>query len=277
MKIYNFAVLDADVFAVLSANLKYGIDFRHPMSSSLSLRSDLIPDGICSDAFADALSSRTGHTNCGEPDITKPLTDAGKAFADSSFRVTCGAQILKAYQFAVSTNQNEIGTGRTDVDAQCAAAFWNDLGGVWLPKARARAEFQPGQCSNDMVCCQHTIQKIIQLTYRKRTGGLVGSTEGRFITGKLRNDELFFGQAEHFPNSPDDAGVAGHAATEHYWLADGKPTHDGSFVVADHRIAQTQKNIRRNSSFLLTVDDVGLSKDGTPTGKAGDTLCLLDQ
>ena len=105
----------------------------------------------------------------------------------------------------------------------------------------------------------------------------MGSTEGRFITGKLRNDELFFGQAEHFPNSPDDAGVAGHAATEHYWLADGKPTHDGSFVVADHRIAQTQKNIRRNSSFLLTVDDVGLSKDGTPTGKAGDTLCLLDQ
>ena len=93
----------------------------------------------------------------------------------------------------------------------------------------------------------------------------------------ITDDEFFFGQAEHFPNSPDDAGVAGHAATEHYWLADGKPTHDGRFVVADHRIAQTQKNIRRSSSFLLTVDDVGLSKDGTPTGKAGDTLCLLDQ
>ena len=42
-------------------------------------------------------------------------------------------------------------------------------------------------------------------------------------------------------------------------------------------MAQTQKNIRRSSSFLLTVDDVSLGKDGTPTGKAGDTLCLLDQ
>ena len=117
MKIYNFAVLDADVFAVLSANLKYGIDFRHPMSSSLSLRSDLIPDGICSDTFADTLSSRTGHTDCGKSDIAKPLTDAGKAFADSSFRVTCGAQILKVYQFAVSTNQNEIRAGRTNINA----------------------------------------------------------------------------------------------------------------------------------------------------------------
>lgn len=57
LKIHNFTVLDADVFAILSADLKHGIDFRHPMSSSLGLRSDLIPDSICSDTFADALSS----------------------------------------------------------------------------------------------------------------------------------------------------------------------------------------------------------------------------
>ena len=87
------------------------------MSSSFGLCSDLIPDGICSDAFADALSSRTGHTDCGKLDIAKPLTDVGKAFADSSFRVTCGAQILKVYQFAVSTNQNEVRAGRTNINA----------------------------------------------------------------------------------------------------------------------------------------------------------------
>ena len=57
LKIHDFTVLDADVFAILSADLKHGIDFRHPMSSSLGLRSDLIPDSICSDTFADALSS----------------------------------------------------------------------------------------------------------------------------------------------------------------------------------------------------------------------------
>ncbi len=57
LKIHNFTVLDADVFAILSADLKHSIDFRHPMSSSLGLRSDLIPDSICSDTFADALSS----------------------------------------------------------------------------------------------------------------------------------------------------------------------------------------------------------------------------
>lgn len=56
-QIHNFTVLDADVFAILSADFKHGIDFRHPMSRSLGLRSDLIPDSICSDAFADALSS----------------------------------------------------------------------------------------------------------------------------------------------------------------------------------------------------------------------------
>ena len=164
LKIHNFTVLDADVFAILSADFKHGIDFRHPMSSSLGLRSDLIPDSICSDAFADALSSRTGHTDCGEPDITKPLANTCKAFADSSFRVTCGAQILKVYQFTVSTDQNKISTGRTDVDTQCAATFWNDLGSVWLRKARAGAQFQFGQCSDHVVCCSCTVQIIIQLT-----------------------------------------------------------------------------------------------------------------
>ena len=56
-EIHNFTVLDADVFAILSADFKHGIDFRHPVSCTLGLRSDLIPDNICSDAFADALSS----------------------------------------------------------------------------------------------------------------------------------------------------------------------------------------------------------------------------
>ena len=71
--------------------------------------------------------------------------------------------------------------------------------------------------------------------------------------------------------------IAGNTTAEYHRFTDRQPPHDGSFVVADHRIAQTQKNIRRSSSFLLTVDDVGLGKDGTPTGKAEDTLCLLDQ
>ena len=55
----------------------------------------------------------------------------------------------------------------------------------------------------------------------------------------ITDDEFFFGQAEHFPNSPDDAGVTGHAATEHYWLADGKPPHDGRLIVPDHGITQS--------------------------------------
>ena len=153
LKIHNFTVLDADVFAILSADFKHGIDFRHPMSSSLGLRSDLIPDSIRADALADTLTSGAGHADSRKPDITKPLTNTCKSFADSSFRVTCGAQILKVYQFTVSTDQNKIGTGRTDVDAQCAATFWNDLCSVWLRKARARVQFQFGQCSDRVVCC----------------------------------------------------------------------------------------------------------------------------
>ena len=127
------------------------------------------------------------------------------------------------------------------------------------------------------MCCHCIVQQRIQLRQCKCTFRFARRTDGRFKTRFFRDDQFLFGQAEHIPDSPYHTGVAGHAATEYYRLADGKPTHDGSFVVADHRIAQTQKNIRRSSSFLLTVDDVGLGKDGTPTGKAGDTLCLLDQ
>ena len=134
------------------------------MSCTLGLRSDLIPDSIRADALADTLTSGAGHADSRKPDITKPLTNTCKSFADSSFRVTCGAQILKVYQFTVSTDQNKIGTGRADVDAQCAATFWNDLGSVWLRKARAGAQFQFGQCSDRVVCCSCTVQRIIQLT-----------------------------------------------------------------------------------------------------------------
>ena len=164
LKIHNFTVPDTDVLAVLSADLKHSIDFRYPVSCTLGLRSDLIPDSIRADALADTLTSGAGHADSRKPDITKPLTNTCKSFADSSFRVTRGAQILKVYQFTVSTDQNKIGTGRADVDAQCAATFWNDLGSVWLRKARAGAQFQFGQCSDRVVCCSCTVQRIIQLT-----------------------------------------------------------------------------------------------------------------
>lgn len=57
LEVHDFTVPDTDVLAVLSADLKHGIDLRHPVSCALGLRSDLIPDSICSDTFADALSS----------------------------------------------------------------------------------------------------------------------------------------------------------------------------------------------------------------------------
>ena len=164
LEVHDFTVPDTDVLAVLSADLKHSIDLRYPVSCTLGLRSDLIPDSIRADALADTLTSGAGHADSRKSDITKPLTNTCKSFADSSFRVTCGAQILKVYQFTVSTDQNKVGTGRTDVDAQCAATFWNDLGSVWLRKARAGAQFQFGQCSDRVVCCSCTVQRIIQLT-----------------------------------------------------------------------------------------------------------------
>ena len=153
LEVHDFTVPDTDVLAVLSADLKHSIDFRYPVSCTLGLRSDLIPHGIGTDALADTLPPGTGHAYRRKAHRTEPFPDAGQPLADSSFRVTCGAQILKVYQFTVSTDQNKIGTGRTDVDAQCAATFWNDLGSVWLRKARAGAQFQFGQCSDHVVCC----------------------------------------------------------------------------------------------------------------------------
>ena len=58
LKIHNFTVLDADVFAVLPADLKDSIRLRHPVRSALCLRGDLIPHGIGTDALADTLDSR---------------------------------------------------------------------------------------------------------------------------------------------------------------------------------------------------------------------------
>ena len=164
LEIHDFAVFQADVFAVLPADLKDSIHLRHPVRSALCLRGDLIPHGIGTDALADTLPPGASHAHRRKAHRTEPFPDAGQPLADSSFRVACGAQILKVYQFTVSTDQNKIGTGRTDVDAQCAATFWNDLGSVWLRKARAGAQFQFGQCSDHVVCCSCTVQRIIQLT-----------------------------------------------------------------------------------------------------------------
>lgn len=103
------------------------------------------------------------------------------------------------------------------------------------------------------------------------------STKSRFISGKLRNNEFFLTQTEYIPDGSDHACIAGNTTAEYHRFTDRQPPHDGSFVVADHGIAQTQKNIRRGNAFLLAVDDICFGKDRTPTGKAGDTLCLLDQ
>ena len=277
MKIHNFTVLDADVFAILSADLKHGIDFRHPMSSSLGLRSDLIPDSIRADALADTLPPGASHAHRRKAHRTEPFPDAGQPLADSSFRVTCGAQILKVYQFTVSTDQDKIGAGGTDVDAQRTALLREDTGGLRLGKICTGQQFQSGKPGRRGVCCHCIVQQRIQLCQCKCTFCLACCTDGRFKTRFFRDDQFLFGQVEHIPDSPYHTGVAGHAAAEYHRFADRQPPYNGRLVVADHCIAQTQKNIRRSSSFLLTVDDVGLGKDGTPTGKAGNTLCLLDQ
>ena len=117
LEIHNFTVLDADVFAILSADLKDSIHLRHPVRSALCLRGDLIPHGIGTDALADTLPPGASHAHRRKAHRTEPFPDAGQPLADSSFRVACGAQILKVYQFAVSTDQNEVRAGRTNINA----------------------------------------------------------------------------------------------------------------------------------------------------------------
>ena len=277
LKIHNFTVLDADVFAILSADLKHGIDFRHPMSSSLGLRSDLIPDSIRADALADTLPPGASHAHRRKAHRTEPFPDAGQPLADSSFRVTCGAQILKVYQFTVSTDQDKIGAGGTDVDAQRTALLREDTGGLRLRKISAGQQFQSGKPGCRGACCHCIVQQRIQLCQCKCTFCLACCTDGRFKTRFFRDDQFLFGQVEHIPDSPYHTGVAGHAAAEYHRFADRKPTHDGSFVVADHRIAQSQQNVRCGNAFLLAVNDIRFGKHGAASGKPRDALRLLNQ
>ena len=58
LEIHDLTVFQADVFAVLPADLKDSIHLRHPVRSALCLRGDLIPHGIGTDALADTLDSR---------------------------------------------------------------------------------------------------------------------------------------------------------------------------------------------------------------------------
>ncbi len=133
--------------AILSADLKHGIDFRHPMSSSLGLRSDLIPTA----SAPIRLPTRS------RPEPVTPT--AVNRISPNRWRIMpqeglCGQLLpgrlrcadIESLPVRRQHHQNEIGTGKNRCRCQCAATFWNDLGSVWLRKARAGAQFQFGQC-----------------------------------------------------------------------------------------------------------------------------------
>lgn len=121
LEIHDLTVFQADVFAVLPADLKDSIHLRHPVRSALCLRGDLIPHGIGTDALADTLPPGASHAHRRKAHRTEPFPDAGQPLADSSFRVACGAQILEIHQFTLRPHQNKVGAGGTDVDAQRTA------------------------------------------------------------------------------------------------------------------------------------------------------------
>ena len=277
LKIHNFTVLDADVFAILSADLKHSIDFRHPMSSSLGLRSDLIPHGIGTDALADALPPGTGHAYRRKAHCAKPFPDTGQPLTDGSFRVACSAQILEIHQFSLRPHQNKVGARGTDINAQRTAFFREDTGGLRLGKICTGQQFQSGKPGRRGVCCHCIVQQRIQLCQCKCTFCLACCTDGRFKTRFFRDDQFRFGQAEHIPDCSNHACIAGNTAAEYYRFTDRKPPHDGRLIVPNHGITQPQQDIRRGNAFLLAVDDICFGKDRTPTGKARNTLCLLYQ
>ena len=127
------------------------------------------------------------------------------------------------------------------------------------------------------MCCHCIVQQRIQLRQCKCTFRLACCTDGRFKTRFFRDDQFRFGQAEHIPDSPYHAGVAGHAAAEYHWFADRQPPHNGRLVVTDHRIAQSQQDIRRGNAFLLAVNDIRFGKHCAASGKPRDALRLLNQ
>ena len=277
LEIHDFAVFQADVFAVLPADLKDSIHLRHPVRSALCLRGDLIPHGIGTDALADTLPPGASHAHRRKAHRTEPFPDAGQPLADSSFRVACGAQILEIHQFTLRPHQNKVGAGGTDVDAQRTALLREDTGGLRLRKISAGQQFQSGKPGCRGACCHCIVQQRIQLCQCKCTFCLACCTDGRFKTRFFRDDQFLFGQVEHIPDSPYHAGVAGHAAAEYHWFADRQPPHNGRLVVMDHCIAQSQQDIRRGNTFLLAVNDIRFGKHCAASGKPWNALRLLNQ
>ena len=247
------------------------------MRSAFCLCRDLVPHGIRADAFADALPPGTGHAYRRKAHCAKPFPDTGQPLTDGSFRVACSAQILEIHQFSLRPHQNKVGARGTDINAQRTAFFREDTGGLRLGKICTGQQFQSGKPGRRGVCCHCIVQQRIQLCQCKCTFCLACCTDGRFKTRFFRDDQFRFGQAEHIPDSPYHAGVAGHAAAEYHWFADRQPPHNGRLVVTDHRIAQSQQDIRRGNAFLLAVNDIRFGKHCAASGKPRDALRLLNQ
>ena len=277
LEIHDLTVFQADVFAVLPADLKDSIHLRHPVRSAFCLCRDLVPHGIRADAFADALPPGTGHAYRRKAHCAKTFPDTGQPLTDGSFRVACSAQILEIHQFSLRPHQNKVGARGTDINAQRTAFFREDTGGLRLGKICTGQQFQSGKPGRRGVCCHCIVQQRIQLCQCKCTFCLACCTDGRFKTRFFRDDQFRFGQAEHIPDSPYHAGVAGHAAAEYHWFADRQPPHNGRLVVTDHRIAQSQQDIRRGNAFLLAVNDIRFGKHCAASGKPRDALRLLNQ
>lgn len=82
---------------------------------------------------------------------------------------------------------------------------------------------------------------------------------------------------KHIRNGPDHPRVLCYSAAEKDRRLNRESTDDYCFIIANHGIAEPQKNVRSGNTFLLAVDDIGFGKHRAAAGEAGDARSLLCQ
>ena len=128
LKVCNLPILKGDVFRILTADLKDGICFGHTLDGSSCLGCNLISHGIRTDEPADPLSSGASDANCQKGNPPKTGADILQALSHRCLRVSGGAKILEVHQFSELIRENQVCAGRTYINAQSAALWWDMAG-----------------------------------------------------------------------------------------------------------------------------------------------------
>ncbi len=276
LEVDDGALLQADIFGVLPADLENGIDARVDLRGGARLRGDLVFHLVGAEEIADEVAPGAGGAYAAHIDALRP---DGAYFAQSLTHRLDGSpgghQITFGQHAFLFVDEHHIGADGADIDAEIGI---NDLTLGHLGQMAAGRRPGVGQRRVGAPLFARLLEVAFQYSQiRCAVARAVLAREQRSAHragggGMLGHQEIFRRQLEQLAESAHHALVAGDAAVEGDGRDDLLPARHHGDEVAREGEAEAGNDIAQRGGLLLQVNHVCFGEDAAAPGDARRVL-----